>query len=535
MTTSKQSSINSKAGKHKPKQLKHAASLPPRLNEHSDIKDFDAEILPSNTMKCVIALASLSAAPIVFALALFLTIISALLANFYIIRPNRKNKTYKISPNLSSIIVAKAGGKKSPVILNAINPLQQKITTFLRLFEKNFQHEVAEYKVKEHLAELHEAKVKYLLKQSVEIAESDPDYAEELKQEAIYIQSKLCNKELAPTPLCTIVTDTTMMGLVQTQAKQATPIILLQDEIAQLLERVDSSNSTSAVLRAYLLEAMDGNKEIYTAFRGTKQEKINIERNIISITGATQPSRIQKFIDGVLTGKTAYDGFYNRFGLWANMPSKFKFDSNSVDEKEDKKSYELYSEIISYLYFKSPLAPKKAKPRKPIFMTDDAENHFKGFKKHLESIIEQKTSEILISQLQKIEKTVLSSALVFEVIEKYHFIKSENIKYASITISLDSLKAGISVARYYTKSFQSIWGITDLKFIYANVIIDHWNKLENVFTARDVYQNNWTSIGRDKDKTKIALDLLLEQGYIKKLTNSNPNGGRTTIRYKKIK
>ena len=524
-----------KANKTTLKSGLQSTSAPARINEHQNIKDFNAKHLPANTDKCVTALASLSSSPITFALALFLTVISSLLANWFIIRPNSKNKTHKISPNISSILVAKAGGKKSPVILNAINPLQKKITTFLRLFEKNFQKEIAEFKVKQQLVEIQEGRAKSLLRQAINMEESDPNHAEELKQEATYILSKLCKTDIAPSPLSTIVTDTTLMGLVQTQAKQAASIILLQDEIAQLLERVYSTNSTSANLRAYLLEAMDGIKEVYTAFRGTKQEKIHIERNIISITGATQPSRIQKFIDDVLTGKAAYDGFFNRYGLWSIMPSNFKFDADATDEVSDKKGYELYSEIIGYLYFKGPLAPTKLKPRKPIFMTDEAETHFHDFKKNLEGIIEEKTSEILISQLQKIEKTVLSSALVFEIVKNYNSIKSEHIKNASIKISLESLNVGIMVAKYYTSSFKAIWGVNESKIIYANVVIDHWNSIEEVFTARDIYQNNWSSIGRDTEKTKIALDTLVEHGYIKKVNNSSPNGGRTTIRYKKIK
>lgn len=517
------------------KSALQSTSAPARINEHQNIKDYEAKHLPANTDKCVTALASLSSAPITFSLSLFLTVISSLLANWFIIRPNSKNKTHKISPNISSILVAKAGGKKSPVILNAIHPLQQKINTFLRLFDKNFQKEIAEFKVKQQLVELKEAQAKSLLRKAIDMEESDPNHAEELKQEATFILSKLCKTDIAPSPLSTIVTDTTYMGLVQTQAKQAASIILLQDEIAQLLERVYSTNTTSAVLRSYLLEAMDGIKEVYTAFRGTKQEKIHIERNIISITGATQPSRIQKFIDDVLTGKSAYDGFFNRFGLWANMPSNFKCDAGPTDELQDKKGYELYSEIIGYLYFKGPLAPTTLKPRKPVFMTDEAEAHFQNFKKAIESIIEEKKSEILISQLLKIEKTVLASALVFEVVKKYNSIKSEHIKKASIKISLDSLKYGILVAEYYTSSFTAIWGVTSENIVYANVVIDHWSSIDDVFTVREVCQKNWSSIGRDTAKATVALNTLVEHGYIKKLKNSNPSGGRPTTRYKKIK
>ena len=125
--------------------------------------------------------------------------------------------------------------------------------------------------------------------------------------------------------------------------------------------------------------------------------------------------------------------------------------------------------------------------------------------------------------------------LVFEIVKTYNSIKSEHIKNASIKISLESLNAGIMVAKYYTSSFKAIWGVNESKIIYANVVIDHWNSIEEVFTARDIYQKNWSSIGRDTEKTKIALDTLVEHGYIKKVNNSNPNGGRTTTRYKKIK
>lgn len=520
----------------KPKNIPKPAFLAPeRLKQHGNIKDIDLHKLPENTRNCVEALASISAGPFTFALALLLAVLSSLIANWYVIRPNRKNKSHIISPNLSTTIVAKAGGKKSPIITNAMDPLTQKQVKNLRQFERNYKSDVAEHKIDEYLVDLYEAKAKSLLKQAIEIQDEDPAAYEALIQEATSIQKKLCNKQLEPTPLSTIVTDSTYMGMMHVQSKQAAAIIIKQDEIAQLFERAGGKDSQTSIYRTYLLEGMDGVNDTYTAYRGDKRGKILILRNVISVIGATQPSRLKKFIDELFKGKIAHDGFYNRIGIWADMPAGFKFDSKSVDFEKNQKYFNLYQKINDFCYFKKPLAPTKAPLRKPVYLNEQTEELFKDFKTEIDEVISSCESEFLISQLMKIEKTALSAALVIEIVENFQNLKSREINDISITITENSFLAGVYIAKYYTKSFKSIWGITDSKYTYANVIIDHWNKLGTIFTARDVYQNNWSAIGRNTEKTKTALELLEQKGYIKKLNNSNPSGGRTTTRYKKIK
>lgn len=520
----------------KPKQVTTLSfSTPERLNQHGNVHDVDLQKLPENTRKIVKALASISAGPFSFSLALILAVLSSLIANWFIIRPNRNNKSHIISPNLSTTIVAKAGGKKSPIITNAMDPLSKKQTKNLRLFEKNYKSDVAEHKVDECLVDLFEGKVRNLLKQAVDIQDTDPVASEALIQEAINVQKKLCNKSLEPTPLSTIVTDSTYAGMMYVQSKQAASIIIKQDEIAQLFERAGAKEANGAIYRTYLLEGMDGVNDTYTAYRGDKRGKILILRNVITVIGATQPMRLQKFIDDFFKGRIANDGFYNRIGIWANMPNDFKFDAAIVDVEEDKKYFDLYEKINDFCYFKKALAPTKASKRKFVFLDEETEELFKKFKTEIDDFISSCESEFLISQLMKIEKTVLSAALVIEVIERFQKLESRKISDCSFTITEKSFKAGYYIAKYYTKSFKSVWGITDSKYTYANVIIDHWQKLGTVFTARDIYQNNWAIIGRDTEKTKIALDLLVEEGYIEQLKNSNPNGGRTTIRYQKIK
>jgi hypothetical protein len=495
--------------------------------------DIPKGILPRFAERIINHISSAVGCLRIFPLSALLVTLSCLLARHYLVRPKKGNLTYTVSPNLSGIVIADPGQKKSPGIAGIIDTFKQAEAELAAAFSKQAKDKNAAYVTALNKNKVYEKNVRDLLVLA-DKAKDHPERALEYERLAHEEAQKIvaCQK---PTPLRLSSTDTTYMGIVKIMRYQVQPILIYQDEIASLFTRVKSSSTAGATLRSFLLQTMDGRESNVPIDRATAEASYILPLPITSILGTIQPSRLADFIR-TTTGTFSHDGFYNRFQVWSFPDPDIKV-IRDTGAATDFKSLEVLKTIINSLLPSSPFASTKSRDRKIITMTDEAEQTLELFKNNLDENIQSlSANEFYTSHVSKYESFICSLALIIHSLKLVSNLRTDPralLRIRQITKE-DIVSAGklvIIFDRHIRKTFE----IQNLTVKTAHKILECSDRLDDEFTTRDVYKNGWSIIGRNKGRALAGLNLLHDHGFLKKELRKNPKGGGEIIYWIKVK
>ncbi|MCS6260726.1 DUF3987 domain-containing protein [Shewanella baltica] len=482
-------------------------------------------VLPPLARAIAESIAAKTESCVEFSVASFLVVLSAASANRLRIQPDMDNGLYVITPNLSGIIIAKPGSRKSAPVsvpVNILNRVQQQANKKFELELEQFNHEL--FKAKSHNKAV-ENTVKKLNARLVTLSSQSEDIdvheVEHLKHQIDDLAKSRLSLPKRPSPKIFSVQTLTMKGCIGLAESQISPILVYRDEMTPFLTEMYSSQN--ADLRRFLIEGMDG-KSHYTNVTAFKHTHTS-HPPMISLLGTTQPSTIKKLINQIESGKWPDDGYLDRIQLIAYPSDQRVFNPREASLSSDSyadNSLDKFEKLLLNFYVQTNSNTELIN----VTLNDDAKYLFQSYKNSLTKLQQsEKVPTSIKNKLSKYPDMILSLALVIAVLRQYE--TDPNSLFTLKTLIGPDLKMAWKLANHYYQHLKKLWGYEPPAKENALKILKNINKLmdkDRCFTTRDITQSNWAGIKNDNAKIKEALGVLVNEGVIKSVKDNKKTG-----------
>jgi len=302
--------------------------------------------------------------------------------------------------------------------------------------------------------------------------------------------------------------DATIEKLAVLLSENPRGILLIRDELVGLLASWDREDKQTD--RAFFLEAWNGYGS-YTSDR-IGRGTTHTENMCVSIFGGIQPAKLLKYLQQATNGYQN-DGLMQRLQLlvYPDEPKQWEL----VDQFPNREAKDRFMEIIkklSEMDFTEHGAIKDEYSRFPYFQfSDEAQEVFFDWLTELQTVkLHEDDDPIIIEHLGKFRSLFPSLALIFHLID----IADGN---ADDCISLKSTKQAAAWCDYLESHARRIYGyVSDVGVKAAESLLTKITKgkLQDRFTARDIYRNQWHLLN-DKELVQKACDELVDAGCIR--------------------
>lgn len=418
------------------------------------------------------------------------------------IRPKRHDD-WLVVPNLWGGVIGRPGIMKTPAIREPIKFLQR-----LEIeAKKEYAKALAEFEVKQLVAEERKKQRKEAITKAVRDGEDPEKAAQEFTIEL--------PKE--PTRRRYIVYDSTVEKLGELLNQNPNGLIVFRDELAGLLEHLEREGQEGA--RAFYIEAWDGNgKFTYDRIsRGT----LEIESVTLSVFGGIQPGKLFGYLRAAIQGGVGDDGLMQRFQL-AVYPDVNKAWRN-IDRWPDTAAKEKAWSVFRAMDALDPLAigAETDCDIPCLRFALEAQGLFDDWRAELEPRIRSGEEHPAVeSHLAKYRSLVPSLALLIHLADNGF----GPVPASAILKALKWIPYLESHARRIYSTF------TDPGTAAAKALVSRILKgdVADGFDARTVYRKCWA--GLDREATDLAVDLLIELGWLKENELRTSQKTRTVYR-----
>jgi putative DNA primase/helicase len=409
------------------------------------------------------------------------------------IRP-KQHDPWLVTPTLWAALVGAPSSMKSPCLKAATRPVLA-IESDLR---DAYASEMQLYELERELAEEKQEEAKLEAKA---LLPKDREKARDILEAA---QGELSE----PTQRRIVVNDATVEKVGEIMKDNPTGLLLVRDELSGFVAK--QSREDTQTERAFFLECFDGqNPYTYDRIgRGT----IHIERCVLAIVGGIQPSRLAPLVKGAVDG-TADDGFLQRFQLavWPDLKKGWKY----TDTAPDREAYAQYEAAIRALHAIGPGTADSG----PLTLqfTTDAQDVFKAWMEDVYQRARQgDVHPVTQAYLIKLPKTVATLALLFELIDG-----------GREAVGLAAIERAVKWARYLESHAQRLFSVGGTpKLSAAKTIVARRDKLDDIFTVRDIQRRSWTGL-TENAAIETALDILVDHRFLERVEiRKSTSGGR---------
>lgn len=463
------------------------------------------EMLPLIGTKIVHTIAAKTESVPEFAATALLGTLSLAVANSFRIQPDKDNSAYIITPNLSGMIIAEPGSRKSAPVRLVTEPFMKLEQAHAKSRMKKANEDAKQLSKQKFKNLAYAKKAKELSTELLDFVPSSNEYKNIEHQIDEILELHQDTPKIKP-PKMLVVQDLTLKGLLQIAEAQSEPVLIYKDELAPFLEEVYASKNGG--LRRYLIEAMDG-KNSYTNVTAHKSIQ-TVKPPIISLIGTTQPSVALKLVSKIKAEKVADDGYLDRFQLLAFPSSSYVTEHSNSLEGVDEQSIELLSALVKLLY-KGPKIPIK------VTLGPLAQKELERYKTTLNKYQKSgNASPHVKNKLSKYPDMMLSIALIIAVLRSFE--KDPTAVFTLKTLKRHDLKKAQKWTKFYFQHLKKLWGSKSTKKENALKILNNIKSLldeSKCFTTRDITQRNWAGINKDNSKAKKALEVLVDGGVIK--------------------
>lgn len=304
--------------------------------------------------------------------------------------------------------------------------------------------------------------------------------------------------------------DATIEKMSELLSENPRGILLCRDELVGLLSSWDREGREQD--RAFYLEAWNGYGEYTTdrIGRGT----IYTENLCVSIFGGIQPAKLIGYLQGAVNGNQN-DGLLQRLQLlvYPDEPKQWR----NIDQTPNYAAEDQYLSVIKKLTemdFRDYGAVQGERDKFPYFrFTLEAQKLFNEWLTELQTQkVPNEDSPIITEHFGKYRSLFPSLALIFHLIDVANGGQSGNV-------SLVAAKQAAAWCDYLESHARRIYGlVVDLRIRVAEQLYKRIKagKLENGFTVRDVYRNQWHLL-TDKIAVQDACDELVEAGILREV------------------
>ncbi len=474
------------------------------------VQPFDPELLPVALRSWIVDIAHRMQCPPDFPAVAAVTALSSLIGARVVIQPKARDD-WQVVPNLWGVCVGRPGVKKSPAVSEALKPLhrlQAAEDERWRLLQKEWELDA---KVAELAKDGREKKAKGL-------ASKDPAQARALLQSDDH-------GEAAPVQRRFIVNDATVEKLGELLAVNPWGTLAFRDELYGLLTGLDKQGQEGA--RAFYLQGYDGSGG-YT-FDRIGRGTVHIPRVCLGLVGSIQPSRIQEYVRGAVSGGSGDDGLLQRFGLavWPDTDADYVHVDQWPDTPARQQAWTVFERLAQ-------LQPGHDENSVVYRFSPDAQAIFADWLTDFENELRRDDMHpALVSHLAKYRKLIPALALIFALIDTPE---------SGAVVGAQELTRALAWGKYLRSHAQRLYAAvvvpesagarTLLAKITAGKLVDADGVLMDAFTPRQVAQKCWTGLGKSEEVRKAA-ELLVDWDYLRaEPVPSSAGGGRPSERYR---
>ena len=466
------------------------------------VPSFDANILPSGFREWITDIAERMQCPIEFLAVGAMVAAGAALGNRIGVQPKQRDTGWVEVPNLWGAIVGRPGVMKTPALSEVLGPLKK--------IEAELQDAFPAVKARYEIERLvYEATKKQI---TAQIAKNGGSWAGTLPPEPE-----------PPQPQRAIVSDATYQKLGQILSGNPNGVLVFQDELSGLLKRLDSDGQEAS--RAFYLEAWNG-KHSYT-FDRIERGTLKIPRLCISMLGGLQPTKLNEYLRGAISGGTGDDGLAQRFQLL--VYPDIKNDWIQVDRPPNMTAAMDAESIFTRLASIDPIAIGAIKHYEsaiPVLKFDEeAQAKFNKWWSLLENDVRRTVRHpALESHLSKYRKLVPAIALLNHLIEDQHG-----------TIGVRSLNCALKWHGFlFSHAERCYAGISATNHAGARLLLNRIksSEIQDGFTVRDLYRKGWSLLSSPLEATE-ATEQLCDLGWLRSIKDERKSllEGKPATRY----
>jgi hypothetical protein len=435
----------------------------------------------------------------------------SLLGRNLTIHPKARDR-WTVVPNLWGCVIGRPSTMKSPSAAAAHSPLRRLAAEALEAFK--VARAISKARV-----DLLSAQRSALLKKAARAGAGTA----QVENDLLELDSKIAAAELAARRRRLIVNDATVEALVEILAQNSRGVLLLRDELAGFLRTLDREGHESD--RPFYIEAYEGG--LMGDFESDRISRGNI-RSVgpcVSIFGAIQPGRIDRYVRGAVAGRAEADGFLQRFQLtvWPDAPG----DGRGIDREPNQQAFAEVFRVFRVLDLGTSrtLGSIEEDGALPYLHFDpEAQEIFNAWlEEHHRAVRapELERAPAFEEHLVKGRKMVPALALIFHALDV-----AAGIAQAG-PVSATALDLAVNWGDFLRTHAEKLYAVE----LRENVAAAHAlaSKLEEQavldgMTVNDIAERDWSGLA-EPSLVHAALDVLEPLGWIQR--KSQPTSGRT--------
>lgn len=482
---------------HQLKKLKDASKVTsPKVHE---------SMLPDLLFKMAKAIAISANSSIAYAAICIYVIISNLISRIVYVQPFKNNSGFRISPNMSGLIVDNPSTGKSgtlDVALAAVTEAISKHST--RKLSDLDRLQISE------LWRMMRKKVNEITKLELEEGK-DHEEVKVLKNEAAGIQQRIDELKQEKGIPEILLNSLTKAALLKTVSETDFPIIMNKNEVGSILKL---SQKAGDPFKELLIELMDGNSHS-NHVDGHRTYKTKGKK--AGLLGCTQPHTLEKIVDFV------NDGLIQRFSLIA-FCEKNKVAQDAMNDTEVDCYMTLWEKIIEKLItftFKDWVA---------ILPTKDSQALLKHLKADYENKMSQECDNQIIEALYGKRFPFITSVSLVNAL-----FRAKTLNLSELTIEHEDVEYAAKYAEFNEIHFKNAFGLNETKLeAKALELLDRLissNLASKSFTVSQVIKKEWRGF-KGSALVEQLLELLNKYELVNKRSSSSALGGRPTVYWK---
>ncbi|MEI7955738.1 MAG: DUF3987 domain-containing protein [Verrucomicrobiota bacterium] len=471
------------------------ATLPP-------VPPFDDRLLPKVFRAWVTDIADRMQCPVEYLAVGAMVAAGAVVGNRVGVQPKQHDTGWIEVPNIWGAIVGRPGVMKSPALAQVLLPLRRLESQALAAFTATR----AQFELDKMLYEANRKQIEAQIKKGATIHPGQlPVPPEE------------------PQPPRYLLNDATYQKLGAVLGGNPHGLMVFQDEMSGLLQRLDSDGQEAA--RAFYLEAWNG-QQSYT-FDRIERGTVRIPRLCFSLLGGLQPSKLREYLRSAVYGGKGDDGLAQRLQMLVYPDIAPEW--TQVDRLPDLTAAAAAEDVFDRLAMLDPVALGARQPYPdctPVFGFDEpAQDLFNKWWAILENHLRSADNHpALESHISKYRKLVPALALLNHLIVG----KAGDIGVLALTRAIDWQKFLFAHAK------RAYAAVTSATMDSAKALSKHIQRgaLKDGFTVREVYRHNWSLLSNVKEATE-AVEVLADLGWLRAVQDKRVNftDGRATVRY----
>lgn len=474
------------------------------------VDEIPKEIIPDPFIPWLLDISTRMQCPLDFVAIGAMVVVATVVGAACAVRPKQKDD-WEVIPNLWGGIVSRPSTLKSPALGEVMKPLGRLEFEYLEIYNEEMQEFGADVEVFKASKDAVKAEMVASAKGKKGAADMDD------------LKHKFTNMDQPKEPIRKRLktNDTTIEKLGELLNDNPRGLLVFRDELVGLLcswEREDRQQD-----RSFYLEGWNGNQgfTVDRIGRGT----IDTKNICLSVLGGIQPAKLTSYLLQS-TSSLTNDGMMQRFQLLV-YPDEAK-DWKLIDEYPDSgaknKAYHILKKLADYDFTE---IQEIADDERPYFHFDEAaQSVFNEWLTDLEEKIRNEDNPLIAEHLAKYRSLMPSLALLLHLIDVIEDgeIDGGITEYAAIKAA--------AWTEYLETHARRIYGLLgDIVVKSAAELAKKIKKrvVQNGFTARDVYRNEWYLLNREQ--TEAAIDELIDAGWIRPIIEEKNDVGRPTERY----